>query len=792
MASENNDPKWLLSEKNLSDTMTAFYNAVIGVGKNAQILQTDGPWDIDPAEYEGSAITKEGMKRICGFLELLKNFTNDEATFNEQFFTPFQLAAKMLDDLRNLTNTPRSTDLQGWVFSVSKPTVTSWHGEAKTTVSAVIPQLQTVMSISVSEKSIKKTSSNYLEFTKCQPVSLVNRIHQVSNSTITNTNKPVLLSEFNFLFVSFEDIGLIGSSIEMENFCEIESIQSKGKQHMGFSFVSFAKVIDVQKGIMYLQGLNARQPTAVPFTISKHYYENAKMVHPKEMIGKHVRFFGVKWYSSDTAAADTNAKNAEVFLVQEGDENRLRIEDAMGMIRLRSMVSQKDAEKMLGIGITEKYINIYNNLAHFKYSRSSDIICNKFLETVTTIRNLRAKFKASSPRITREQLIDSEKLSCYSCISFVKKSRELYEILIDYQMQIDQYGTYDHEISFSKLPYSTEILKRKIWHLKYLGIFEFVKNDEQITTVGKKILDWCMKEDLDRLQPSSQKIIDVERISANGIPPSVFLRYLKDGNLADFSPLALDKNRTNLYWARVGTDEDTIKSKTLKYQTKRNTILDIMRSVRHSLTPQSIFEELAKRGEKIGCFTVNVILSETEKTGRIKKDGESWKYTTHSRMYDLFQTYPEKIFNANMICAELAIPLLEISTVNQYLKDYENAGKILPLDNGWISAVNTAKKIDKIISTLIKENVLRILKTRALQSLKTGTVKDRYMSSVSDSQAGVDDVVGEITTVIHASGFLRAIEKVGIEPTHLVRDKINDMINDNTIVISDGMLSLNN
>ena len=317
------------------------------------------------------------------------------------------------------------------------------------------------MSISVSEKSIKKTSSNYLEFTKCQPVSLANRIHQVSNSTITKTNKPVLLSEFNFLFVSFEDIGLIGSSIEMENFCEIESIQSKGKQHMGFSFVSFAKVIDVQKGIMYLQGLDARQP-AVPFAISKHYYENAKMVHSKEMIGKHVRFFGVKWFSLDMAAADTNAKNAEVFLVQEGDESRLRIEDAMGMIRLRSMVSQKDAEKMLGAGFTEKCINTYNNLTHFKYSRSSDIICDKFLETVATIRNLRAKFKTFSPRITWEQLIDSEKLSHYSCLSFIKKSRELYEILIDYRMQIDQYGTYDREISFSKLPYSTEILKRKI------------------------------------------------------------------------------------------------------------------------------------------------------------------------------------------------------------------------------------------------------------------------------------------------------------------------------------------
>ena len=58
----------------------------------------------------------EGMKRICGFLELLKNSAKDKVLFDKQFFTPFQLAAKMLDDLRNLTNTPRSTDLEGWSF----------------------------------------------------------------------------------------------------------------------------------------------------------------------------------------------------------------------------------------------------------------------------------------------------------------------------------------------------------------------------------------------------------------------------------------------------------------------------------------------------------------------------------------------------------------------------------------------------------------------------------------------------------------------------------------------------
>ena len=107
-----------------------------------------------------------------------------------------------------------------------------------------------------------------------------------------------------------------------------------------------------------------------------------------------------------------------------------------------------------------------------------------------------------------------------------------------------------------------------------------------------------MKEDLDRLQPSSQKIIDVERISANGIPPSVFLRYLKDGNLADFSPLALDKNTTNIYWARVGTDEDAIKSKTFEYQAKRNTILDIMRGVRHSLAPNQFLKSLQQEEKK--------------------------------------------------------------------------------------------------------------------------------------------------------------------------------------------------
>lgn len=785
MTLQNKEKVWLLSEKNLSDTMTAFYNAIIGLGENTKILQTDSPWDIDPNEFEGSDHTKDGMDKICGFLELIKNFTKDEATFREQFFDPFKIIAKMLDGFRDPSNSRRTADLEGWIFSISRPTRTSqYSSESKKTVSMVIPELQTVMSASISEESVEKTSSKYFQFTKYQPIGLVNRMHPVNGSSISKIDRDVLLLEFNFLFTSFNDIKLIGSSIEMENFCEVESIQSEVKQHMGFPFVSFAKVIDVQ-GSLLLEGIDKQE--MISFVIPNNYYENAKMKDPKKLIGKYVRFFGVKWYNP-SKKSESN-REPEVFLMQEEENvDRLKLEDVIGMIRLRSKMSEMEIRKHLGEEIiTDDCIEVKNNSAYFRYSGSDDPICAKFIETVSAIRNLREKFKTSSPRVIQEQLIDPKKLDKNFCISVVKKYRLLYEILVDHQMQMDQHGKYDRDLTISRSTYPEEIVKRKIWQLKFLKIFEFNKHDEKITNVGKKVLEQCMKDNMDALPSKSQSMIEIEKIQTNGIPPSVLLKYLEEGNLEGFSPAILEGKKTKMFWTVGGKISGINETKIIEYQNKRNAVLDVMRSVRNSVTSQWISEELAGKGIKIGNFVVNLLLLESEET--VEQDGDSWKYPIHVRIYDLFQFFPDKKFNLDSICSKLVIPKLESEKIKKYLKDFENTGKVFSINDEWTSTKNIDKKITSIANKEIRVNVLRILNKVNDVSIKNNSVKDRYQTGSLTRQIDHGIVIDEIEKIFLNSGFLKMIEKLRMDSKQMIQNEIRAMIRDGIIIESDMMLS---
>jgi hypothetical protein len=505
------------------------------------------------------------------------------------------------------------------------------------------------------------------------------------------------------------------------------------------------------------------------------------------LIGKYVRFFGVKWYNP-SKKSETDLE-AEVFLMQEEEDvSRLKIEEVIGMIRLRSKMSELEIKKYLGKEImTDDCIEIKNNSSCFRYSGSDDPICAKFIETVSAIRNLREKFKTSSPRVIQEQLIDPKKLDKYFRISIVKKYRLLYEILVDHQMQMDQHGEYNRNLTISRLTYPEEIVQRKIWQLKFLGIFEFNKHDEKITKVGQKVLEQCMKENMDALLSKSQKIIEIEKIQHNGIPPSILLKYLEEGNLKGFFPVTIEGKKTKMFWTVGGENRGIDKTKITEYQNKRNAVLDVMRSVGHSVTSQWISEMLADKGEKIGNFVVNLLLSEAEET--VEQDGDSWKYPMLARMYDLFQAFPDKKFSVDSICSELVIPKIEIKRIRKYLKDFENTNIVFSINDEWTSAKDIDKKILIIANEKIRENVLEILTKMNDALIKNNSTRDRYHTGPLTQQVDVGVVINKIEKIFADSGFLKMIEKLRIDSKQMIQNEIRVMILDGAIIESDRLLS---
>lgn len=782
--SDEKEYLYLLHEQRLSNMMTNFYLAIIQSNENTKLLQTEDPWEIDPVRFKGPYLTRDSMNSLCEWLERIKIFTKSEEIYKDQFLEPIRLIAKMVERWRTMDK--RSTDLEGWVFSKSRPTSTSnFQGEKKSTVSAVIPKLQSVMSVSVSESIAKQITSEYFTFGGCQPVGLVNRIHQVGSEN-RQTQKKVLLSEFDFLFTAYDDIKNIGRSIEMENFCEVESVQSNVNHHMGFPFISFAKVLQVTSPQVTLQELDGTN--ILKIQMSNHYYKNAGMEDPKKLQGKYVRFFGVQWYRPRSKNA-VNLERPEMFLMQEEkDVDRLRFENVVGMIRLRCRMAQSEVEKILGKKIdSNDCIKIEEGTARFRYSGSYDKICAEFIETMSKIRNLREKFKLVSSQVTEEQVIDEKKTNIENLTSFIKHHRELFDILLDYKMQFDLRGEYSIENTVSSLkPLPEGIITKKINLLKYLEVFEQEK-EVRLTEKGFNILTRCAEDELNaKFSSVSRGIIEIDKIQNEGIPPSVLLGHLRKGNVKGYSPTTLGNQKTEMYWTYGGKIGESIEKIISKYEGMRNRVLEIMRSVSHPVTTQWISEMTKNDDEMIGNFVVSMLLEETEITKRIKRSGDSWEYTIRGRLYDLFQTHPEDMFDMDLIFKMIKIGTMHKDKVTNILHDFENTKTIFATYDGWTFNTNMDKKIRSIINPKIEKSILLILEEKTVTQNR---VKDRYLAASSQQSVDVDIVVDRIKEIFSNSVLLELIDKNELEVKQVIEDVITMMIDNGTIIQSDGMLS---
>ena len=766
----------LLSEHNISNMMNAFYLAIIGSIPNTELLLTKDPWEISQIQFTGKPDCFRGMIQFCEFLEFVKMISKDEGVYNEQFLKPVELATSYLKNkIRNMDN-QRSSDLDGWIFARSKPSKTNKHAkEREVTVSAVFPQLQTVMSASIPENITTKNTSHYHQFKKCQPIPLVNRIHQTGKNASIQENKTVLLSEFNFLFTSFSDIKLLGTSIEMENFCETDSKQSEVKKHLGFPFVSFGKVMPSTRGAK-IQIKSITDESNQTFSVSEHY--NFKENDPDELREKYVRFFGITWYDANYDD-DVDLEKSEIFLMQEEkDLERLRFENMLGHIRLRSNVSKSEAEKDLGqeIKSDDDCIEIDNNMVKFRYSVTDEYIPKEFVKTMLEIRELREKYKQNSPRVSKEQLIDPEKLAKRNNKGIVKTVRILFEMLFTLQNKMDTKATVNKLILFSIFKSQVrdeELIKKRYRWLKFLEMIEEDEINIRLTDLGKEALLYCCKDSFSQLC-KSKKVIKLEDIEKYNVPTSIFRKYIK--NTSEFHPLKLnDGMETEVVWIKEGNSEphEEIINDLVK---KREKILEIMGSVWHPVTVEMITKKFEEEGNHLGSFIIHQLLTEIKETKVIRNDGESWEYPINSRMYDLFKKYPNDSFDVTTICDKCIIVKddYNLPKVKNYLKDFEKSGEIGKINGKWISNVNIEKNREELKKKEIRAIALSILRKANFQTPKIETVSDRYWKKPPSNDHLGNEFVSEISKIYFNKNHSNVTDKE-------IKHEIDLMIKDGAI-----------
>ena len=707
---------WLLNEKNLRGAMRNLYNA-LRTEKNTEILETsEAPWNINSSEFRGSIESYKGMYEFCQWLEMIKKVTINERIYHEQISKPVQLVAKMMTKIRQMNK--KSVNLEGWVFTKSKPTADR-YGNLKLAVTVIVPKLQSAMSINI--EISEQISRGYYIFKNCQPIALTNRIHQ-TKSEIKSIKKNILLSEFKFLFTAFGDIKKISNSIEMENFCEVGSGQIDSKRQLGCPFITFGEIISSSGQNIILKDVNTEEMLNVE--IADDYYEEINYSSEK-FIGKFVRIFGVQWYNTHIRKTNVS-KNPEIFIIQEETNiDKLKFENFIGMVRLRGKIDKLKIDNSIikNIKYNEKYLEILDDSIQFKYLKTNERICNVFIDAEKQIRELREKLKKSEIIIKENDIIDENKKASMLIDNTIGQNKILYDIIMDCQMQIDQTGEYkiDSVKSLVKnlpeefnenehIEWRNKVIKTKIKYLKKHKILEN-GNEMKLTNKGFKMLIDVTSRNLNKKFISKPNYIINLNENNEEIAPSVLLKCLKDGKIEGYKPLKLNGQETYMFWTVGGQIPDNVSEITSKYDEIKSIILKIMNSRSHPATVQMIYDISLEIGKNIKPFIIEILLKEEELSGRIKKDGGSWKYTIKFRIKDMFVRNPDKFFSIEMIFKEINVGGKYIDLVKIILSDLKKHNAIVEIHGEWTSTKNINKKRKRKIKERIKERIRNIILT---------------------------------------------------------------------------------
>lgn len=703
---------YLLTERRLRTVLTFMYNSMIGSNENAVLVEKFDPSEIDPTRFGGTELTRISMAELCDWLEQIKLFTKNEGIYNAQFLEPVRIISKLIQSFRIMKK--RTTEIEGWVFSSSKP-YQDMAGEKRVTLSMVVPKLQTGMTIRVSDEEARKIGHGYFVFGRSQPVPLVNRLHQATPTNFAS-DKVVRLSEFDFLFTSFDDIEVLKRSVEMENFCEVESSQSEVKQHLGCPFVSFGRVASVRPPNIFLK--NLRGDKVIKLQISHHFYKNNKETNLAKLEGRTVRFFGVQWYGA-RSKNDIKFEMPELFHIEQDDNSGNLVNDEMcGVVRLRGKASVSELEKTFGCKmVVSGCLKADGDLISFNFATSDEPIISNFLESISKIWLNRQDLKTIAVQVTEDQVIDKNKMKTEGLASLLRSSKHriLYEILLDYLLQMDRVGEYDMDNTISTIKnWPEDLIKRKIYFMKYLGIFEKTNTGFKITKSGTKVAFISISRDLKaRFSSLNERIISLKDIELEGIPPSIVLTYLRKGNVGGYKPIKFEGVETEMYWSLEskisGNDYERL---VLEYSNLRNEVLDIMRSVSYPLTSKKIVEKMSRRGTKVSDLVVRLLLEETTKSQRVRPIDESWEYTLAGRVFDLFETQPKKNFGLDRVLQEIHVGTILKGDVKEILDELVLRKVLEKLNVGWTLNKEIDEKKNCIMKAMIRNAVKSLLEKR--------------------------------------------------------------------------------
>lgn len=695
--------EYLLRENIVREILRNMYNAFDST-VNSRLLVEKMPGEITEGEFRGDDKQRWQMKMLCEWLHAISMITKDDEIYQATFLDPVRAVAHARLKMAEMDT--RSTSIEALVFA-SKPYYDKVYKTSRIMMSVVAPCLQTAMTISVTSRGEENIHYGYCGFDYCQPMPLVNRIHQ-TKGMVHPSQRQINLEEFDYLYTALNDIQFLGRSLEMENFCEVPSTSADKDRRLAAPFVTFGKVVRVDGPSVRVRELNgsnqvtmmAVNQTAV---LSRSPLENFK--------GKTVRILGVQWYEPGSQH-DQPPDHPAIYCIETDDSvDTLRIQEECGKVRLRGGVHFSKIPVNLREGVTALHcIRTTEKNVSYVYRRSSDKVVSYFLDAQRKVRELRIPLKTNAVQVTEDQVIDRRKsgVEGLAKLAMSKKFRKLGIALMDFIAQNDIYHEYGNNMVCRALEMTPEDRRRQMSFLTYLKIMKKGKEgDWSLTKRGK---DVAMKVALNfagNIPPMDlPAVLSPDSLVDKCIPPSLALNMIRGGVLGKYEPGRIKNTTTETHWIKGGMSVEAKNESQLveNYTSLIRHVLSIMGDRDNPLGAAKIVELLGDRS-RASTFTIDLLLDELSKgkAGKVSRNGDTWEYPVMMRVLDLFDCAKDEIIYEEDVTKKINVATSPArrSEVGAAIAALVREGKVTHRGNGFISSSHLKAKKDVLVREII-------------------------------------------------------------------------------------------
>jgi len=759
-----------LHEMHVRMFIESLYVALIQSVENSRLFEEGLDDKMTPTLFHGNWLVKNCAFRSSMWLKMIKDFTVSEDVYRNHFHEPVRLFARFRLNARH------TESLEAFVFSKSSDFYDKYFGCRVQSLSVIIPELGSAMSIRLrSSDAVNIKPGSLYTISNVQPMPYVNRIHPVRN-TMSEEGGQFHLSHVDSLKISIDDLELFQSSLAFENFTEVECHQV-GKRLMGAPVIISGYLEDVDIPFIHLRGCSGKR--VICYINNKHFRENSGITEGElqSLVGKPVSVLAVIWYGKRR----DKKLYPEVFMLErlERDDDPIQAE-ACGYIRLRAPLHAEE--------LSAKFPHIDLPACSSIYRRGEfvdwkpEAFSNKTIyhEFYSILRQTRRRLRLGDPvkemLACSELLLDKDRIRIKGLADKVRSETGLLKSLFSLLKYQDKTGELPRRLT--ELCGIVSVDAREIdprQHIRWLMYTGILVRRKHVPVIGRKGINVALaaikpslvKRAIDVIRQGKGIVLD-ELARKLDLPPSLLFLGLKRLERERYVR-CLDE--CGLYWVSAElVDSGEVMSEAERVLAEyEQAVLAALREVYHPLHSFKVAEILQKRGYHISHYTTLKLLERLENMKIIvQRPGGMWIYPLTQRIKDFLKSHPVSAFDCNQIAEHIRAPLDLKHEIPKVLEELHKESVIWqPLDGFWaINPENEDSRQLQIKYALLeraKAHILQLLKrvqrAQDLWLIEKTRMELRPIAAKAGYRADISDIVDAAISELIKQGLVKTYEQ---------------------------------